>query len=211
MRIADDPNRREVDVAFLIADLSGYTALTEVHGDTHAADAVIRYAEIARACLAPPTEIVERVGDEILFASPSARAVVETALRLLETVEREPLFPTIRAGVHFGAALRQGGKYFGATLNLTARVAAYARAGQVVATRGIVERLGEVGDIAPVGVFELRRRREAGTAQQTDPVCRMRIEPASAAARIRFAEREYFFCSLDCAQRFATSPDAYVA
>lgn len=53
----------EVEVVFLMADLSGYTALTEVHGNIQAAGAVTRYAEIAHAPLQPGARLVERVGD----------------------------------------------------------------------------------------------------------------------------------------------------
>lgn len=55
-------NAQEIEVVILIADLCGYTALTEAHGNVQAANAVTRYAEIARAALAPGVRLVERVG-----------------------------------------------------------------------------------------------------------------------------------------------------
>src|SRR5262245_32616400 len=94
----------EVSVTFLIADLCGYTALTEVHGDTHAAEAVMRYAEIAEMSLAPGARLVERVGDEVLIACPDAAAAVRTAVSLQAAIEEEPLFPTLRSGIHAGTA-----------------------------------------------------------------------------------------------------------
>jgi adenylate cyclase len=50
---------REVDVVFLIADLSGYTALTEAHGGVEAAKVVVRYVELARSALAADARLVE--------------------------------------------------------------------------------------------------------------------------------------------------------
>jgi len=42
----------EQDIAILIADLSGYTALTETHGASSAADLVDKYVEIVNNSLA---------------------------------------------------------------------------------------------------------------------------------------------------------------
>jgi P-type Cu+ transporter len=46
--------------------------------------------------------------------------------------------------------------------------------------------------------------------QVTDPVCGMRIDPASAAAREEHAGRRYFFCSPACHEQFVADPGAYV-
>jgi Cu+-exporting ATPase len=39
----------------------------------------------------------------------------------------------------------------------------------------------------------------------------MSVDPANAAAKIDHAGQSYYFCSKGCAQRFAQSPDQYVA
>jgi P-type Cu+ transporter len=44
-----------------------------------------------------------------------------------------------------------------------------------------------------------------------DPICGMTVDPAKAAAKIDHAGQSYYFCSKGCAQRFAQSPDKYVA
>ena len=51
------------DKVFLIADLAGYTALTEAHGDMSAARIVKRYDEIVNDNILPGTKLVERVGN----------------------------------------------------------------------------------------------------------------------------------------------------
>ena len=47
-------------MGFLIADLAGYTALTEAMGDMEAAKVIARYVELAHDVLRPGTRIVER-------------------------------------------------------------------------------------------------------------------------------------------------------
>ena len=41
----------EENLAILMADLSGYTALTETHGAVSAANLIDRYVEIVEKCL----------------------------------------------------------------------------------------------------------------------------------------------------------------
>jgi Cu+-exporting ATPase len=45
----------------------------------------------------------------------------------------------------------------------------------------------------------------------TDPICKMTVDPAKAAAKIDHAGQSYYFCSNGCAQRFAQSPDKHMA
>jgi adenylate cyclase len=213
----------EVDATFLIADLAGYTALTAVHGDAHAARAVGRYTEIVQAVLPPTARLVERVGDEVLVVATEPAAAVQTALALRAAVEREPLFPTVRSGVHAGTAVRQGTSYFGSALNLTARVAAHARAGQILCTESVRALAGAADGVAyqslgavrfknildPVTVFEVLAGAPRGTAIVLDPVCRMQVQPDTAPAHLPFAGRTFYFCSFDCARAFTERPDHY--
>ena len=129
---------KEIKGVFLIADLSGYTALTEAHGDLSAAKIVNRYVEIAKDVLRPGSHLAERVGDEILITASEAASIIRTAVGLRDTIEKEPLFPTVHAGIHAGSVLEQGGHYFGMVLNLASRVAAHARGGQILCTREVV-------------------------------------------------------------------------
>ena len=63
--------------AFLFADLSGYTALTEVHGDEEAADLVLAFADEVRAILPGyGAEQVKTIGDALMIrADDPERAV----------------------------------------------------------------------------------------------------------------------------------------
>ena len=44
----------------------------------------------------------------------------------------------------------------------------------------------------------------------TDPVCKMNVEPAKAAAKEKFSGQEYYFCSETCHKKFVAEPKKYV-
>lgn len=213
---------REVDVVFVIADLSGYTALTEAHGGSEAAKVVSRYVELAGSALSADARLVERVGDELLIVAKSAAGAVRTALRIREAVEREPLFPGVRVGIHGGPVLERDGSYFGPALNLTARVAAYAHEGQIVCTDHIAGALEGERDIPRqplatvrfknvpdlVALHEVGGAAGAGT-HAIDPVCRMQVHHDTAPARLPYGNTTVYFCSLACAKSFAEHPASY--
>ena len=88
-----DMNSNQIETTFLIADLAGFTALTEAHGDLSAASIVSRYMEIVNDTLQPGSRLVERTGDEVLIAANNVQSVVETAIYLRKTIESESHFP----------------------------------------------------------------------------------------------------------------------
>ena len=108
-------------------------------------------------------------------------------------------------------------------MNLAARVTAYARSGQILCTAPVAEairdlataRLHPVGEghfknvAQPVTLFAIEDPRHPSTQSEIDPVCRMRIDPQRAPARLPFGGRTYVFCSFACAQTFARSPETY--
>jgi class 3 adenylate cyclase/YHS domain-containing protein len=207
----------ECDVTFVIADLAGFTALTEIHGSRHAAWVVTRYVEIVRAALVPGARLAERVGDAVLIVAPDAASAVGTAVDLRAATEREPLFPLLRLGVHGGRVVQLDGSYFGTPLNLTARLAAHAMAGQILCTDSVaaaasnlegVEFRG-VGTVtlknilAPIAVFEVVAANRHAQDELIDPVCQMRVDPTTAASQLSHGGRTYLFCSPACARTFA--------
>lgn len=215
---------REFDAALLIADLSGYTAFTETHGALYASEVVLRFQRLAAANLEPGVAIVNSIGDDVFCAGADTLAVVRTALRLRDAVEREAEFPNIRTGIHCGRIVERERQLFGAPINLTARVAAHAVGGQVLCTEEIarVVRGGSefetraVGEkrfrnvAYPVAVFELLRAGALAQISVVDPVCRMQVEIARAVATIAHAGTTYRFCSLKCAREFVNAPQLYV-
>ena len=108
------------------------------------------------------------LGDGVMLHFPDPAEAVAAAL---EAVERLPAagLPPAHVGVAAGPVVVQGGDYFGRTVNLAARLAARAQAGQVLATAPVAEAADdgvaftELGDLqlkgfaAPVRVLEARR------------------------------------------------------
>jgi Cu+-exporting ATPase len=45
----------------------------------------------------------------------------------------------------------------------------------------------------------------------TDPVCKMTVEPARAAAQSVHKGQTYYFCAVGCKQKFDREPEKYLA
>lgn len=214
-----------IEHVFVFADLAGYTALTEAHGDDDAALVATRFHELALGCLPPGVRMVKTIGDAVMLVSSSVDDAIRVAIQLMEDVRLLPHFPAVRIGLHVGAAVDRDGDYFGAAVNLAARVAAVARAGEIVCTEPVAAaalssqitsarpmgtvRLKNVS--APVALYELVAGEPIGALQHIDPVCRMQLLAASAQASVRHDDAVFYFCSDTCAERFAEAPDQYVA
>jgi Cu+-exporting ATPase len=52
--------------------------------------------------------------------------------------------------------------------------------------------------------------KSTGVASVTDPVCGMRVDPATAKHRFSYQGQDYFFCSARCRERFEASPEKFL-
>lgn len=204
---------------FILIDLAGFTALTEAHGDDRAADLAVGFAELAEAQLGPGDRLVKCIGDAVLLASPDPVQGLSLTRRIMAACTELDGFPVARAGLHHGSAVERGGDMFGAAVNLTARIAAQAAGGQVLASGAVVQAdheeelearlLGEfeLKNVSePIALYEIAMIDHAATV---DPVCRMQVHPRQAQGPLRLDSTEYWFCSLECAAVFASSPDRF--
>ena len=211
---------------FLFADLAGFTALTEAHGDDRAADLVAEFCDAVRALLGRHgAEEVKAIGDALLLRAARADHAVRLALTIVEEVGARHGFPSVRIGMHTGGAVAREGDWFGATVNVASRVSDHANAGEVLATRATRDAVGnserginfrslgqqslknvrdpiELFAIVTVGALPARRL-------VTDPVCRMALDPDHAEVRVIYRGRELHFCSPACAQAFSATPERY--
>jgi adenylate cyclase len=119
----------EVNVAILMADLSGYSALTETHGSVTAVDLIDKYISVAENCLVGDCKLHQQTGDEIMFVSNSSDVMLATAKQLAANTAELENFLQVHGGLHYGPVLKRGSNYFGSTVNLTARIAAKAATG----------------------------------------------------------------------------------
>lgn len=210
-------------VTVLFADLSGFTALTETHGDVDAAEVVARLYALAQKSLSGEARLIKTIGDAVMIVAAEPQSAVATAFELVVAVQHEPGFPALRAGLHLGPCIERAGDYFGTAVNLAARVAAYARSDQVLGTEAVADAVRSLGIARlrlagsarfknvsrPITLFQLEDPRHPPAPSEIDPVCCMRLDPECAPARLPFGERTYYFCSLNCAQKFMQAPDVY--
>jgi class 3 adenylate cyclase len=155
--------------AMCFLDLVGYTRLTEERGDQAAAELAGRLAVlVGRSSHEHGGVPVKWLGDGVMVHFRDPAGAVLAALRLVEEVPQAGL-PPAHVGVAAGPVVVQGGDYFGRTVNLAARIAAYASASRVLVSERVVERapqgvtfveLGQVqleGIAQPVRLLEVRR------------------------------------------------------
>jgi adenylate cyclase len=156
--------------AMCFLDLAGYTRLTEERGDQAAADLAAGLAVLVERAARPHGGTpVKWLGDGVMLHFRDPPGAVTAALELVHRVPAAGL-PPAHLGVAAGPVVVQGGDYFGRTVNLASRVAAHAKAGQVLVTAPVAEAAAgggvayaELGDLrlkgftGPVRVLEARR------------------------------------------------------
>lgn len=174
-------------------------------------------------------EEVKTIGDAVMIRADEPERAVRLAIAIVHDLGRRHGHPAVRAGVHTGPAVERDGDWFGAAVNLAARVSAAASGGEVLVTGATATRIaGDQGSprlhLRPRGARELRNVAQPvelleATCDFTrdleglpiDPVCRMAVEPGHAAGTLTHDGISYCFCSLDCARRFAEAPGRYAS
>jgi class 3 adenylate cyclase len=137
--------------AMCFLDITGYTRLTEERGDEAAADLAARLARLVRRSAQEHDGTpVKWLGDGVMFYFREPAAAVLAALEMTEGVGRHGL-PPAHVGIHAGPVIFQEGDYFGRTVNLAARIAEYARPGEVLVSQEVVD----AADAAPVSFAEI--------------------------------------------------------
>lgn len=157
------PVERPPAICFL--DLSGYTRLTEERGDEAAADLAARLSRIVQRTSGEyGGKPIKWLGDGVMFHFRDPGPGVVAALEMVDGA-REAGLPPAHVGLHAGPVLFQEGDYFGRTVNVAARIADYARRGEVLVSDEVVAASGEVGGIQfdPIGPVELKGLTDAVT------------------------------------------------
>ena len=220
---ADEPTCE----TFLFADIAGYTALTEAHGDADAAELAVTFCrELSGVAQDRGGEVVKTIGDAVMVRHSDPAGAVQLGLIAAHDVLAGHGFPAVRVGMHRGPAVSHDGDWFGATVNLAARVAALAGGGEVLVTDAVRSHAAEIESVryesrgeqrvrnvpSPVQLFAAvptDARTGTGT-RHLDPVCRMLVDEGQEAGTLQHRGSEYRFCSLECAGRFARDPDTYL-
>jgi adenylate cyclase len=211
---------------FVFADLAGFTALTEAHGDPEAIDIASSFAADVRALLRDyGGEEVKTIGDEVMIRVADPVQAIRLGLRIVEKLAAHGS-PPVRVGMHSGPATRRNGDWFGATVNLASRVSGAANAGEVLLTEETRRQAGELDEAfeledrgtqhfkhvpEPIPVYRALGHGRAGHHLEIDPVCWMAVDPARAESVRKRRGIEYFFCSSQCRRLFDQEPRRYVA
>jgi adenylate cyclase len=141
--------------AMCFLDLVGYTRLTEERGDAAAAGLAETLALlVGRSAREHGGVPVKWLGDGVMVHYREPAGAVRSALQLAEEVPAAGL-PPAHVGVAAGPVVVQGGDYFGRTVNLAARIAARAGAGQVLVSQSVADSAPPAG-VALVELGELR-------------------------------------------------------
>ena len=132
------PPERVPAMCFL--DLVGYTRLTEEHGDQVAAELAETLAVLVNRSSREHGGVpVKWLGDGVMVHYREPAGAVLAALQMVEECPQAGL-PPAHVGVAAGPVVVQGGDYFGRTVNLAARIAAYASASRVLVSERVVQR-----------------------------------------------------------------------
>ncbi|MBK9381422.1 MAG: hypothetical protein IPN39_08830 [Chitinophagaceae bacterium] len=98
----------EINIAILMADLSGYTAMTEIHGAESAAAMVDRYLTLVNKSLVGDSHLHERIGDQVVIISSHAEQLAYTATFLFEFAHEQEDFLPLHAALHYGPVVKKG-------------------------------------------------------------------------------------------------------
>jgi adenylate cyclase len=132
-------SRLEHPPAMCFLDITGYTRLTQERGDAAAARLAEQLGRVVqRTSVAHGGRPVKWLGDGVMLHFPNPGEGVVAALDMIDGVAAAGL-PPAHVGLHAGPVIFQEGDYYGQTVNLAARIADYAQAGDVSVSQAVVD------------------------------------------------------------------------
>jgi len=135
-------------------DISGYTRMTQELGDDRSAEVAGTLARLVqRSSVQHGGKPIKWLGDGVMFHFEQPGPGVRAALEMVDAIPAAGL-PPVHVGLAAGPVLFQEGDYFGQTVNLSARIADYARAGEVLVSQVVADASHEdditFQDVGPV-------------------------------------------------------------
>jgi adenylate cyclase len=141
---------QEQELAILFADVVGSTRIFEILGDIAARDKVSACIEIMRRSTEQHGgSVVKTMGDEILATFENCDAAIDAAVEMQTAIAGHPDLEvegqqvTIRIGCHYGPVVLETRDVFGAAVHTANRMTSQAKAGQVIITDAIQQRLSD--------------------------------------------------------------------
>ena len=130
----------------MFADVADSTRLYEDVGDGKARTMIAHTIKtMTKLTHSMRGRVIKTIGDEIMCVFVDADSAVKAAFDIQEAVSNDFTFGrvlSIRIGEHFGSAIVEGdGDIFGDAVNVAARIAGIAKAGQIIISENTVARL----------------------------------------------------------------------
>ena len=209
----------ERNIAIMMSDLSGYTAMTEIHGALSAVSVIDKYHGIVKKSLVGSSHLHERVGDEMIIIADTAEDLAFTATMMFEHAYEENQFLPLHAGLHYGPIIKKDNDYFGTTINTASRITSAADKGRIICSADFIGQLPEDHPFIlvnkgphqfknlrnPVDLFEMSCCIEFITRKYViDPVCHMLIRTPATALQLRQHDEQHYFCSEHCLDMYKT-------
>jgi adenylate cyclase len=139
---------KDIELAILFADVVGSTHIYEVMGDERARDMVLKCVEVMRSATeGHDGTVIKTIGDEVMATFPNADCALNAASEMQHDirananlkVDGQPV--SIRIGCHFGPVMVEQRDIFGAAVHTANRMTSQAKAGQIVISGAMVQRL----------------------------------------------------------------------
>lgn len=135
--------------AVLFADIAGSTRLYDTLGDTRAKGLIDECIGLMRHIVERyGGRVVKTIGDEVMCVLPHADnaclAATDMQLRISGLPELPGVKRAIRVGFHAGPVIEENNDVFGDSVNIAARMAALAKAMQIITTQATVEQLSQM-------------------------------------------------------------------
>jgi class 3 adenylate cyclase len=139
---------KEIEVAIVFADVVGSTKLYELLGDLRARDMVGICIDVMRAATDQNHgTVIKTMGDEIMATFPTADDALNAAAQMQKQIVLHPALKVdeqtvaIRIGCNFGPVVLENRDIFGSAVHTANRMTSQAKAGQIITTATMVERL----------------------------------------------------------------------
>jgi class 3 adenylate cyclase len=139
---------KDIELAILFADVVGSTMLYERLGDAKAREMVGICIEVMKAATEQQGgSVIKTMGDEVMATFPTADQALNAANQMQRSIsshqglQNEEAHVAIRIGCHFGPVMVENRDVFGAAVHTANRMTSQAKAGQVITTVAMVDKL----------------------------------------------------------------------
>ncbi len=125
------------ELAVLFADIAQSTALFEKYGDDQARSAIATVLNtLVEVSKKYDGVLIKTIGDEIMCTFPTTKDAMQAAIGMQMSVSGNFVLGThpigIRIGFHHGKVIEEAGDVYGDTVNVAARMASFAKKGQII-------------------------------------------------------------------------------